>query len=156
MTPTSVSALPDERVEMIARVIRELMRKKFEVWLSEVSCREAARDILAILPAPSAWQGMPTAWLVDGPLPLDSSEVFLVHEKALAAFNDWGKRITPLFAQSPPAPLPVATLTDEQMQQAATAARSASERVAIDARVDYAHKRIPVGPLPVAGERKDK
>lgn len=48
----------------------------------------------------------PAAWLVDGPLPLDSSEVFLVHEKALAAFNDWGKRITPLYALSSTDPLP--------------------------------------------------
>jgi hypothetical protein len=41
---------------------------------------------------------VPTAWLVDGPAPLDSSEVFLTHDKALEAFNDWGKRITPLYA----------------------------------------------------------
>lgn len=45
----------------------------------------------------------PVAWRVDGPLPLDSSEVFLSHDKALAAFNDWGKRITPLFAAPQPA-----------------------------------------------------
>lgn len=49
----------------------------------------------------------PLAWVVDGPMPLDSSEVFLTHEKALEAFNEWGKRITPLFA----IPDAMATLT---------------------------------------------
>jgi hypothetical protein len=62
-----------------------------------------ARDALRTSPAPSSWQPIgsdlaPTAWVVDGPQPLDSSEVFLTHEKALEAFNDWGKRITPLYA----------------------------------------------------------
>lgn len=53
---------------------------------------------------PSQYGGMgeAVAWVVDGPLPLDSSEVFLVHAKALEAFNDWGKRITPLFAAPQP------------------------------------------------------
>lgn len=49
------------------------------------------------LPSPAVAAEL-VAWLVDGPLPLDSSEVFLTHDKALAAFNDWGKRITPLYA----------------------------------------------------------
>ncbi len=52
MTPASVSALPDERVEMIARVI-----ENNPPW----TAREKARAILALLPAPSAWQGMETA-----------------------------------------------------------------------------------------------
>lgn len=58
---------------------------------------------------PSQYGGMgeAVAWVVDGPLPLDSSEVFLVHAKALEAFNDWGKRITPLYAApQPPANAP--------------------------------------------------
>lgn len=76
----------------------------------------SAWNARAVMPAPAQTVGMPDAWIVDGPLPLDSSEVFLTHEKALEAFNDWGKRITPLYkvmnalAAQPPA-APVETIT---------------------------------------------
>jgi hypothetical protein len=68
-------------------------------WLLEAINAKKAADKAGVGDVAQAkLDPVPTAWLVDGPAPLDSSEVFLTHDKALEAFNDWGKRITPLYA----------------------------------------------------------
>lgn len=68
---------PDEAIEAMS---------KCDYWNGRKSLTEQSSPMTAV------------AWLVDGPLPTDSSEVFLTHDRAVEAFRDWGKRITPLFA----------------------------------------------------------
>lgn len=87
------AALEKAALDFIAKVDRGEARSKrsYDAFKAALSIPGAAQAKL---------DPVPTAWLVDGPAPLDSSEVFLTHDKALEAFSDWGKRITPLYAIS--------------------------------------------------------
>lgn len=78
----------------VCHVPTPLMLELLDALLYSNSAPDGVKD--ALLPSGTR-AAEPVAWMVDGPLPMDSCEVFLIHKQALEAFNDWGKRITPLY-----------------------------------------------------------
>ncbi len=132
--------LPDERVKMIARVI-----ENNPPW----TAREKARAILALLPAPSAWQGMeglpkPETMLAYASILEKPQYVVKNGVKFQIATGEIVEAACVALrycaAQSPPAPLPVAgeregmacgSVDEQGFQDHLEALRSANDGFAI-------------------------